>query len=698
MQEKESQLALNKKNIQHIISIISGDPKLFKELGLNKENFIVSEKNWGELQEKAQLTIEKINHTNNESISVNTFTNGEPNFFLKSDLDNNLIDDELKTEISSFSIGNISPQKLDFQTLLYFLEQVAEKQRAQEKNFLKSRLLFLNEKNIFNSNDNDIKTLKNEMKKFEDEENYDGFYKILIKLLNILMLRDKELGKKRAEQLTKEKKEDPELVEILTAISKITSSILGGDNDNKLSKAEMKGVLLSNIVEKIKDKKFDNFSDYFSFLLYYLNEIRKGRELDDITSEKYPRLFNMSADRYLDKKDKLIDLLGQLQTKLELISGNNKAKQKKDIDKIKSFIRSLETTSDSSLLKITDSELTLYSIDERMSWLEDSIIEAFSFAESSGKGNLADDVRIGFYDYFLDQDVAPESLQLFSSLDDFIVKARSQGSKVFKESLTMSNVDFKDIIQKLEELKGGFILHETDKYYQRAFDRKFFEGHSFTGRTMNLFNYISSMNLILSSLEKELDENEEKTISFLALNSYNDAVASKSKEPLEKIFSIFSGLIMFDDFVLVAKQYLNEKEDIEDTQHIHLYRVQELYFPSSYFLYQTLQFLQKKEGQANNMIENEVISKIDWSSFNLSDQRKRKVNLFKKYIDIQQSSEQKHTYTFNIINKEEERNNTWIDFTSGWEGRNAAAKKAVKIKIKFFKDFYKFLEEIFDIK
>lgn len=144
-----------------------------------------------------------------------------------------------------------------------------------------------------------------------------------------------------------------------------------------------------------------------------------------------------------------------------------------------------------------------------------------------------------------------------------------------------------DRIQELENaLEGlgkGFILHETNKFYQSVENGRWFRDKAgFHGRNMNLFNFIDSMAEFGSGLGVNVN-----WLRFLAYNLGDQALGSKNVGPLEKYFAIAAGLIMFDDFAIMGREVIQGDLQFSNVENIHLYKLQDTYVPASFFLQAT---------------------------------------------------------------------------------------------------------------
>ena len=98
---------------------------------------------------------------------------------------------------------------------------------------------------------------------------------------------------------------------------------------------------------------------------------------------------------------------------------------------------------------------------------------------------------------------------------------------------------------------------------------------------MNLFNFIDIIGQF--GMGFGIDT---RWLKFAAYNLAESAMGSSLKAPLETYFSIAAGVAMFDDFSIVAKE-MSEEMIFSNVENIHLYNLNGVYFPASYFLQAT---------------------------------------------------------------------------------------------------------------
>ena len=199
-------------------------------------------------------------------------------------------------------------------------------------------------------------------------------------------------------------------------------------------------------------------------------------------------------------------------------------------------------------------------------------------------GGGTDSIYIG--DLTIDYETNFSETELFKEQENLL----KQLKKELKPNNSPENAErFKELIIKLNELyknidsiQQSFIVHESTKFYQTIEKGRWYNNMpGFKGRSMQIFNYIDDIASLGNNFGISTD-----WLKFGALNLSSPALGSHLVAPLEKYFTTFIGLIMFDDFELIAKDFANSLPN-NKVSTIHLYKLQDLYFPSSYFLEQT---------------------------------------------------------------------------------------------------------------
>ena len=169
----------------------------------------------------------------------------------------------------------------------------------------------------------------------------------------------------------------------------------------------------------------------------------------------------------------------------------------------------------------------------------------------------------------------------------------SANNRDLRKSISTMNENIDVVIAKLEEklkelnnnnLGDFFIFHESLKLYssiETGVNKKFGES-GFGGRNMNILSYIDFMLSACDAAGISTPANRELLI-FLALNLSELAIGRGNSDPLAKYFSIFAGLLMFDDVVNMAKEATQELPESSIKQ-VHLYNLNGVYVPASMVL------------------------------------------------------------------------------------------------------------------
>lgn len=193
-----------------------------------------------------------------------------------------------------------------------------------------------------------------------------------------------------------------------------------------------------------------------------------------------------------------------------------------------------------------------------------------------------------FYFGSLTVDLPPSEKQerdsrLFKQLDK--LKKEVYNQDTFKDAEKKTRA-YEEEIKKLDEILAdygkSFLVHETTKFYTTPETKgrmRYKEGYR--GRELMMLSYLDDLAQIGTYFGIKTD-----WLKFYAYNLATDALGAESKNSLERIFAIVAGLLMFDDFSNIAKDAAQELV-LSNLENIHLYRLQDMYFPTSYFLEET---------------------------------------------------------------------------------------------------------------
>ncbi len=146
-------------------------------------------------------------------------------------------------------------------------------------------------------------------------------------------------------------------------------------------------------------------------------------------------------------------------------------------------------------------------------------------------------------------------------------------------------------------IEKSFIIHDSIKLQSSAETAKL--GGGFSGRTLSLISYIDELLAIAGTSEANITPIDRDSLIYLGMNCANLAVGKGSYDPLIRYFSIFAGMIMFDDTINMAKEMIAKTglTDNSSLYQIHLYNLNGIYVPASYIL-QNISYGLEEVGQA----------------------------------------------------------------------------------------------------
>ena len=228
--------------------------------------------------------------------------------------------------------------------------------------------------------------------------------------------------------------------------------------------------------------------------------------------------------------------------------------------------------------------------------------------------------------------------------------------------------DAEDVMKKIskqysdDEFNKFFIFHDSAKFYTTVESKRTQE---FNGRTMSILNALDSLYSDNGFQQAGLP-NYDKMIT-LALNLTNENIQglSENVEPLQRILSIFAGLLLFDDTGEMIKE-AQAKFDNRGSS-IHFYNLNGIAVPSSIIL----------SYIAYNI-------EYGWRLYNA-----RKVA--KVTIDTKGASAiiQKH------LDYIQDPENDYLDnYAQVWHEQAEAIGLATKVKIEFFSAFLNFVSNL----
>ena len=235
------------------------------------------------------------------------------------------------------------------------------------------------------------------------------------------------------------------------------------------------------------------------------------------------------------------------------------------------------------------------------------LVESIITTGGKVRGNVATDIiTYNIAWQFQRSDAGMDQLiksigESFSSVIDSTEMDKPANVRDLRDTLARMNAEVEELIRQAElQLKENkqfqdkdiFVFHESLKLYSSAeTDRG---SHSkFGGRVLSIMTYIDYLQSAAEvgmAAETGLGGAVSRDdLAFLARNLTPGAVADDKKEPLEQYFSMYAGMVMFDDLANMAQEAINEVNATGDViggkiRQIHLYNLNGIYVPASMVL------------------------------------------------------------------------------------------------------------------
>ena len=242
--------------------------------------------------------------------------------------------------------------------------------------------------------------------------------------------------------------------------------------------------------------------------------------------------------------------------------------------------------------------------------------------------------------------------------------------------------------KELDKEHDLFVFHETLKLYSTVeTGRGTHEG--FGGRNMNILSYIDYLSS--ASSIGVADNIDRDTLAFFARNLINGAIAEKEKAPLEYYFSIYAGMIMFDDVIAMAKEAVSQINNSNNViggkiRQVHLYDLNGLYVPASMILTYLSDSLNRDNQK---IIEDMMHVQINTTNISVVSSTKKKSSKF-----LENKQKVANTYNSFINNL----TNTSDNLTpEDWDAISALAVNNTKVQIIFLASFEQFINNLFGI-
>jgi len=313
----------------------------------------------------------------------------------------------------------------------------------------------------------------------------------------------------------------------------------------------------------------------------------------------------------------------------------------------------------------------------RLAEITSLAFEKFDFGKGTGAINMGNDAILGHISasYELgDNSAVKSSLENFIDdlaqiTKDFADERKDRDNYLAYNALMNYEITerFKKLDNDLSNIKNesqNFIIHETTKYYEtiekgskKGAKGKEIEG--FSGRSLSILNYIDVMRNI--DLDFGIDPD---SWYFSALNLGEHSPANGMRDQLSKIFSIAASLIMFDDATIMVQEAVGELT-FSNISNLHLYNLQGLYFPASYIIQETANYLMGLSDTTNAATVSISIPKNAYKDYANHYGQKEKSQKMKDFLKL--SSDER------------------------WEKMKAVMASQTKVSIHFFLNFQNFI-------
>lgn len=617
--------------------------------------------------------------------------------------------EEAKRLVAQFnsSLSNFTSSER-MENAIVFLRTLAEKQRAGEMAFIKNKINELKTRDSIPTKD--IKKLeKRQEKLIRAIENDEGFdYEEFVGLLNeVTVLKEALVGRietlqnniaanqGNAKQINGLLEDIGEEIENVMALLKERKE---ENNKAKKSYINIMPIILTDFMEKNKgslaglDPK-ELTSWVAQVTIKFRQYLEKTQGLHGFTSvpdfdtrkkileEKFEQFLKRDNVFIISQNDK--KLLDEISVQFFKSDITEKDLNRKYYEAINPF-SGVPTTPEI----LFNFDLFDYSVSEKVSQILYRLGNNF---RSSGAANMADDALIGT----LSADIKIEYFDQLNKAIDNTLDALAKEAKDFADvrtnreqyykNLTTLNQNIENILKKLnkelqEKGETGFIIHESDKYYQSIEHGKTGSRpgeFGFHGRTMSIMNYIDTM----ASISYDFGITDPDLWKFVGINLSRHTVAEGCASPMEEIFTLAAGLIMFDDFSAIVKEGM-ELLDFSNLYNIHLYKLQSLYFPASYILKETADYLEFCLGE--NPAKAVITVPFNIYEINNYADLNRLYGIKNKSSKSWQQMEQRRNKYLNANTSTDEK----------WEMVKDYLATETKVSINFFLNFQNFISRI----
>ena len=220
-----------------------------------------------------------------------------------------------------------------------------------------------------------------------------------------------------------------------------------------------------------------------------------------------------------------------------------------------------------------------------------------------------------------------------------------------------------------------FIYHESLKLYgtMELANENGRKATKFHGRDMLALNMLDEL-YALSGLDETVQLLDKQALKGVLLNLSNLTVGNNMKTSVENYFSIFAGMLMFSDIRNMALELGKETEmkiQYASTKNIHLYLLNDTYYPASYILTNVYQAL--KSGVKTLSVKDGAKASINTNGATTS------IKTYVSYLEKAQSQGQPSPYR-----------------PEDWDIMAEEIAAGTRIQLSFLSTFLNFSQKIFD--
>ena len=547
-------------------------------------------------------------------------SSNNPYTFLQSLLDYGALGSRIGRLASAALDGcNVNITTHNIESGLEFLKTVADAQRAHEKNFIDQKIKSLKALGQIGSEEQEIIDALEQI----NSNNFD--YKTFIAALNMTINNIRKYKARIKGFNTRSAINTPQL-NMVIGLKTMLGTITERRKELFLSQEELIRQLALDFFKRDAGQEFiksciisngiENIAAALAIITQQLAQFLYDRNKLHYKSKKYYK----NLEEFIEEFDRLANSLDDFakDTNVESLYGNQEL-----LDEVKELYGihiNQKTNKNVSLgvasaLRYIKSELgtddvfdqTTKDLMERITIdfkynqhqlsyeneLTSALARGINANASIGSRNMGTDMLLGTIITTIEDGNPPQNTDKISQTLQNI-KDKLSNSTNYNNLDKVSDTYIQELTElddALSDIERGFIFHETTKNYNTLERGRWPSGmHSFSGREMKLSNYIQALALMGNI------GIDTSSLQFVAANLAPDAIGNSLIGPLEQLLAIFGGIIMFDDFAVIGRE-VTQQMQFSNVENIHLYRLQDTFFPASMFLDATYNAMKQLENE-----------------------------------------------------------------------------------------------------